>query len=178
MCIVFFFYFCYERDFITSLSGYNQADIIEAFNSTFRCLDEPLNIGNPYFEGMVNQIYPPKLQLNKANTSDTCYIYLFPTVLFPPKDDKHDNFDFDIFGIDVPRLPSYGVFISQLIRFARVCGHVDDFNARSKYLTSKILKQDYRFHKLIKAFSKFYRRHNKLVSKFNVGLKSYIKAYL
>ena len=64
--------------------------IIEAFNSTSRVLDDLLNIDNPYFEGMVNQIYPPELQLNKANTSDTeapflIYIFLFLTVLLPPK---------------------------------------------------------------------------------------------
>ena len=57
-------------DFMTSLSDDIQADIIEAFNSTYRYLDELLNIDNPYFEGMLNQIYPPELQLNKANTSD------------------------------------------------------------------------------------------------------------
>ena len=65
------FLFCYERDFMTSLSGDNQADIIEAFNSTSRYLYDLLNIDNPYFKGMVNQMYPPELQLNKANTSDT-----------------------------------------------------------------------------------------------------------
>ena len=56
---------------MTSLSDDNQADIIEAFNSTSRYLDDLLNFDSPYFEGMVNQIYPPELQLNKANTSDT-----------------------------------------------------------------------------------------------------------
>ena len=56
---------------MTSLSNDNQAAIIKAFNSTSRYLDDLLNIDNPYFEGMVNQIYPPELQLNKANTSDT-----------------------------------------------------------------------------------------------------------
>ena len=66
----------------------------------------------------------------------------------------------------------YGVFISQLIRFARVCSHVDDFNTRKKCLATKLLKQGYRYHKLRKAFSKFYRRHYELISKFNVGLKS------
>ena len=53
---------------------------------------------------------------------------------------------------DVPRRPSYGVYISQLIRFARVCSHVDDFNTRNKCLTAKLLKQGYRCHKLRKAF--------------------------
>ena len=65
------FLFCYERDFMTSLSNDNQADIIEAFDSTFRYLDNLLNIDISYFEGLVNQIYPPELILNKANTSDT-----------------------------------------------------------------------------------------------------------
>ena len=61
---------------MTSLSHDNQADIIEAFNSTSRYLDDILNIDNPYFEGMVSQIYPPELQLNKANTSDTVAPFL------------------------------------------------------------------------------------------------------
>ena len=65
------FLFCYERDFKTSLSDVKQAEIIEAFKSTSRYLDGLLYIDNPYFEGMVNRIYPPVLQLNKANTSDT-----------------------------------------------------------------------------------------------------------
>ena len=50
--------------------------------------------------------------------------------------------------------------------------HVEDLNAHNKCLTAKILKQGYRYHKLITAFSKFYRRHYELTSKFNVGLKS------
>ena len=61
------FLFCYERDFMTSLSDVKQAEIIEAFKTTSRYLDDLLNIDNPYFEGMVNRIYPPELQLNKAN---------------------------------------------------------------------------------------------------------------
>ena len=62
------FLFCYERDSMTSVSNDNQADIIEAFDLTSRYFDDLLNIYYPYFEGMVNQIYPPVLKLNKANT--------------------------------------------------------------------------------------------------------------
>ena len=65
------FLFCYERDFMKDLSSDNQADVFKAFNSTSRYLDDLLNIDNPYFEGMVHQIYPSEKQLNKANTSDT-----------------------------------------------------------------------------------------------------------
>ena len=73
---------------------------------------------------------------------------------------------------DVPRSTSYGVYISQLIRFARASSHVADFNTRNKLLTQKVLKQCYRYHKLHKTFSKFYRRYFDLISKFKVGLKS------
>ena len=65
------FMFCYERDFMMSLSDAKQADVIDAFNTTSRYLDDILNIYNVYFDTMVSQIYPLELQLNKANTSDT-----------------------------------------------------------------------------------------------------------
>ena len=85
--------------------------------------------------------------------------------------------DFDIVNVpfldgDVPRSTSYGVYISQLIHFARVSSHMADFNVRNKSLTAKLFQQGYRYHKLRNTFSKFYRRHNELVSKFNVGLKT------
>ena len=73
---------------------------------------------------------------------------------------------------DVPRRSSYRVYISLLKRFARMCSHVEDFNARNKCLTAKLLKQGYWYHKLRKAFAKFYRRYHELVSKFIVELKS------
>ena len=54
-----------------SLSRENQADIIEAFNSTSRYLDDLLNIDNIYFDQMMDLIYPTEFQLNIANSSDT-----------------------------------------------------------------------------------------------------------
>ena len=115
-----FFLFCYERDFLTSLSDDNQSDIIESFNSNSRYLDDLLNIDNLSFETKVNQIYPPELQLNKANTSDPkapfLYLHLSISNGFDSSKiyDKRDDSDFDIvlFPI-VPRRPSYGVYISQ-----------------------------------------------------------------
>ena len=65
------FLFCYERDFMMSLSDDKQADVIDAFNTTSRYLDDILNINNVYFDNMVSQIYTSELQLNKANASDT-----------------------------------------------------------------------------------------------------------
>ena len=137
--------FCYERDFMLSLSDNNQTGIIEAFNSTSRYLDDLLNIDNPYFEQMVGQKYPTELQLNKANSSDTEALFLNLSItngIASPKIyDKRDDFNFEIvnfsfFDGDVPCSTSYGVYISLLIRFARVCSNVDDFNNRNLFLTA------------------------------------------
>ena len=177
------FLFCYKGDFMTSLSDVKQAEITEAFKSTSRYLDDLLNIDNPYFEGMVIRIYPPGLQLNKAYTSDTeapfldLHLSISNGFVSSKIYDKRDDFDFDIVNFPFldggfPCSTSYGVYISQLIRFARVSIHVADFNTRNKSLTAELLQQGYRYHKLRTTFSKFYRRHYELVSKFNVGLKT------
>ena len=80
--------------------------------------------------------------------------------------------NFPFLDRDVPRSASYGVYISQLIRFARVSSLVEYFYTRYKVLTAKLLRQGYRYHKTRKAFSKFYWRHFGIVSKYNVGLKT------
>ena len=143
-----------------SLNHDNQNDVIEAFNSTSRYLDDLLNINNPYFEGMVKQIYPPELQLNKANNTDTEASFLDLRLsiangfVSSKIYDKRDDFDFDIvlnfpfLDGDVPSRAYYGVYILQLIRFARVGNHVADFNTRNKCLTANLLQQGYRYHKL------------------------------
>ena len=119
------FLFCYERDFMTSLSDIKQAEIIEAFKSTSRYLDDLLNIDHPYFEGMVNRIYPPELQLNKANTSDTkapfldLHLSISDGFVSSKIYDKRDDFDFDIVNfpfwmVTFPVLPLTGFIFLNL----------------------------------------------------------------
>ena len=135
---------------------------------------------------MVDRIYPTELQLNRADSSDTEAPFLdlnlcisngtVSTKIY----DKRDDFDFDIVNFpfldgDVPRRTSYGVYISQLIRFARASLNLNDFNHRNKALTAKLLRQVYRYFKLRKAFSKFYRRHNALLEKYSVSLKTLLQ---
>ena len=145
-------------------------DVIDAFNTTSRYLDDILNIHNVYFDNMVGQIYPSELQLNKANTSDTkaaffdLHLSISNDIVSTKIYDKRDDFDFEIFNFpfldgDVPRSTSYGVYIFQLIRYARASSYVADLNTCNKFLTQKLLKQGYRYHKLRKTFSKFYRRY-------------------
>ena len=90
---------------------------------------------------MVGQIYPTELQLNKANSSDMEAPFLdlnfsiTNDIVSSKIYDKRDDFNFEIVNFsfldgDIPRSPSYCVYSPQLIRFARVCSNVDDFNNR------------------------------------------------
>ena len=76
---------------------------------------------------------------------------------------------------DVPRSTSFGVYISELIRFAIASSYVADFNTRNELLTQKLLKRGYRYHKLRETFSKFYRRYYDLISKFQDRLISLLR---
>ena len=149
---------------------------IEAFNSTSRYLDDLLNIDNPYFECKVKQI-TPELQLNKANNTDAevpfLDLHLSITNGFVSSKiyDKRDDVDFDIVNSpfldgDVPRRASYGNLFG-LIESAIMLW--------TSMREAKLLQHGYRYHKLRKTFSKFYRRHNELISKFNVGLKTLLR---
>ena len=169
-----------------SLSYDKQAAVIDAFNTTSRYLDDILITYNVYFDNMVSQIYPSELQLNKTNTSDTeatfldLHLSISNDIVSTKIYDKRDDFNFEIVIFpsldgDVPRSTSYGVYISQLIRFARASTYVTDFNTSNKVLTQKLLKQGYHYHKLCKTFSKFYRQYYDLISKLQVILKSLLR---
>ena len=136
---------------------------------------------------IIGKIYPTELQLNKANSSDTegpffnLNLSITNGIVSSNFFDKQDYFNFEIVIFpfldgDVPRSPSYIVYISQLIRFARVCSNVDDFNNRNLFLTAKLLKQGYRYHKIRKEL--FYHRHSELIVKCNIGLKTPLQQVL
>ena len=180
------FLFCYERDFRLGLNPISQYEVITAFNDTSRYLDDIFNIDNLYFDSMIPSIYPKELKLIKANISDDSAAFLdldisinngkISTKIY----DKRDDFDFNIVNYphldgDVPRATSYGVYISQLIRFARACSSIDDFNNRNRIITEKLLKQGYRYNKLRKTFAKFYYRNILLISKYKCNLKTLLR---
>ena len=180
------FLYCYERDFMLGLNPDSQADVIHAFNDTSRYLDDIFNIDNPYFDKMRTSIYPKELQLNKANNSDISAAFLDLDlsinngIVSSKIYDKRDDFNFKIVNYphldgDVPRATSYGVYISQLIRFARACSFVEDFSDRNRVITEKLLKQGYRYDKLRKTFSKFYYRNLSLISKYKSNLKTLLR---
>ena len=99
------------------------------------------------------------------------------TISIPIETNCAPLFDFDIVEFhfldgNVPRRTSYGVYISQLIRFTSASSNLNNFICLNKALTAKLLRQGYRYFKLRKTFSKFYRRHCALVEKYNASLKT------
>ena len=106
------------------------------------------------------------------------YILQFNSSLFPHKLFKMLWFpivNFPWLSGDVPRLPSYGIYISQLVRFARCCTSVLDFHSKNLQITSKLLTQGYRYHKLRKTFGKFFRSYSELLSKFgDISFQEYV----
>ena len=113
-----------------SLSDDKLTDVIDAFNTTSRYLDDILNINNVYFDNMVSPIYPSELQLNKDNASDIEAAFLdlhwsiSNDIVSTKIYDKRDDFYFEIVNFsfldgDVPCSTPYDVYISQLFRSAR-----------------------------------------------------------
>ena len=122
-------------------------------------------------------IYPKKLQLNKANTLNKETSFLNLNIKVTGSDihtsvyDKRDDFGFPIVNFPwlsgyVPRLPSYDVYISQLVRFTRCCTSVSDFHSKNLLITCKLLTLGYRYHKLRKSFGKVFMSYSDLLSKF------------
>ena len=171
------FLYTYEKEFIQNLQKQRKFDELKCFNNTSRYLDDILTIDNPAFELYKNEIYPQELTLNKANLSNTETPFLDLNIkivngkIHTSVYDKRDDFGFNIVNFpwldgDVPRLPSYGIYISQLIRYARACTDILDFHSRNLQITKKLLGQGFRFHKLVKTFWKFYKNYSQLLLKF------------
>ena len=140
---------------------------------------------NPLFTKEMSSIYPSELQLNKSNTSNKQASFLDLQLEITENKmnikvyDKRDDFNFKIINYpsldgDVPASPSYGVFISQLIRFARICTEVNEFCSRSRLMSEKLLKQGFKYQRLRKTFCKFFNYHNHIVSKYECSLKSMV----
>ena len=176
--------YCYERDLMSNLQKSNWFDLIDKFNDTSRYLDD--TIDNPTFAEHIPDIYQRELQLNEANTSDkeTSFLYLnikdIGNDIHTSVYDKRDDFGFPIVNFpwltgDVHILPPYGIYISQLVRFARCCTRVFDFHSKNLQITSKLLTHGYRYHKLRKTFGKFFRSYSELLSKFSaISFQEYV----
>jgi hypothetical protein len=120
-------------------------------------------------------IYPDELEIKDTTESDksASYLHILLSVdsngrLTTSLYDKRDDFDFAIVNFPflcsgIPLSPAYGMYISQLIRYARACFAYEDISIRGKLLTKKLMLQGYNESRLKSSFRKFYGRYNDLV---------------
>ena len=124
-----------------------------------RYIDDLLTINNPAFGDEISNIYPKELELKRTTERHNKLSYLdimieiendrFRTDIY----DKRDSFGFHIVNFpylssNIPTLPAYGVYISQLVRVARICDSSQKFSRRNRCITDRLLRQGFEYHKL------------------------------
>ena len=133
---------------------HRQQEELPSINLCYRYIDDLIVFNNKKFGDYVKEIYPSQLTVGKANTSDDLANYLDLAFITGSNNrlhaklyDKRDDFDFHIvnfpfFSSNISSSPSYGVYISELIRYARCCSYYD-FGYRHKLLVDRLLSQGY-----------------------------------
>ena len=173
----------FECDFMVKTMKH---DITKAsqFSNTFRYIDDLLSINNVDFGNYISAIYPPELQLTDTSTSSTEVCYLdthiktgdttipFRISIY----DKRDDFTFRIVNFphmdsNIPANPAYGVYISQLVRYARICTSKVDFMNRLRGLSLRLRQQGFLTNLLQRTFTKFFHRHGLIVVKYGATLR-------
>ena len=183
---IYLFLYSYEAEFIQTLIKSGKRHLAKSFCFTFRYIDDVLSINNPTFGDYINIIYPVELEIKDTTDADHHASYLDLLLKYDNFHrlqvklyDKRDDFNFDIVNFpflssNIPQSPAYGVFVSQLIRYARASSLYEDFIMRSQLLTSKLSKQGFTRNRLIATFKKFYGRHSVLVDRFKVSVTNII----
>ena len=154
--------------------------LARSFNPCYRYIDDLIVFSNKKLLDYLKEVDPSQLTVEKADKSDHLADYLDLTFIIYSGGqlsirlcDKHDDFDFHIvnfsFPSNIPSGPSYGVYISQLIRYAQCCSHYDDFRYRHMCLVDRLLSQGYIALRLEKSFKKFYGRYQNLIEKITRG---------
>ena len=153
---------------------------------TCQVIDDLIVFNNKMFLHYLKEIYPSELTVEKANKSDHLADYLDLTFIIDSGGklstrlyDKRDDFDFHIVNFpflssNIPSGPSYGVYILQLIRYARCCSHYDDFRYRHKCLVDRLLSQGHKALRLEKSFKKFYGRYQDLIEKYQRSVNAMV----
>ena len=171
------FLYSYENEFLDNMVRSGHRRLARSFNLCYRYIDNLIVFNNKKFLDYLKEIYPSQLTVEKTNKSDHLADYLDLTFIIDSggklSTRLYDKRDFDFHIVNFPHLssnipsgPSYGVYISQLIRYARCCSHYDDFRYRHKCLVDRLLSQGYIDLRLEKSFKKFCGRYQDLIEKY------------
>ena len=165
------FLYSYENEVLDNMIRSDHMRLVRSFNLCYRYIDDLIVFNNKKFLDYHKEVCPSQLTVEKANKSDHLEDYLDLTFIIDSGGklstrlyDKRDDFDFHIVSFpflsrNIPSGPSYGVYISQLIRYARFWSHYHDFRYRHKCLVDQLLSQGYIALWLEKSSKKFYGRY-------------------
>ena len=166
------FLYSYESEFLQKLVKDKKIHEARAFNFTYRYIDDVLSINNSRFAKFLPLIYPPELEVKEttATASSASFLDLYL---------EFDDFNFKIINFpnmcsNIPASPAYGVYISQLIRYARASSNYSDFLKRHLHLRNRLLDQGYKKIHLIRSLKKFIFRYQDLVETYSVSAEKII----
>ena len=148
----------------------------------YRYIDDVLSINNSRFAEFLPLIYPPELEVKE--TTDTASFASFLDIYLEFDDsgqlstkiyDKRDDFNFKIINFpnmcrNIPASPAYGVYISQLIRYARASSNYSDFLKRHLHLRNRLLDQAMKRFALFDLLKSLYSDTN-ILSKYIPSLQ-------
>ena len=173
-----FFLCSYEDGFLDELIGEGRRGLAGGFSLSYRYFDDLISFNNKRFKEFISDIYPKELTISETTESTSVASYLdllfmrdrsnnITTKLY----DKRDAFGFHIVNFpfmssNIPSAPAYGVYASQLVRYARCCSNYSDFLIRHRALVKRLLSQGYKVNRLSNTFKKFYGRHTDLVGQY------------
>ena len=170
--------YSYETEFLDKLIKEGKRMLARKFNLSYRYIDDLISFNNKRFKEFITDIYPKELTVSETTESTSIASYLdllfirdksnsITTKLY----DKRHAFGFHIVNFsfmssNIPSVPAYGVYASQLIRYARCCSNYSDFLLRHRALVTRLLSQGYKVNRLSNTFKKFYGRHTDLVGQY------------
>ena len=143
-----------------------------SFGNTFRYIGDLFSVNNEGFGDYISAVYPSELELKETSMASNEVCYLNTRIKHEDDEtpyhisvyDKRDDFNFQIVNFpnmdnNIPSNRSYGVYISQLVRYARICASKVDFIHRLHQLSSRLQRQGFKYALLLKSLTKFFNRH-------------------
>ena len=172
------FLYSYENKFLDKLIKEGKRKLARKFNLSYYYINDLISFNNKKFKKFISDIYPTELTISETTESTSVASYLdllftqdksnnITTKLY----DKRDAFGFYIVNFpfmssNIPSAPVYGVYASQLIRYASCCSNYSDFLSRHRALVIRLLSQGYKVNRLSNTFKKFYSRQTCLVGQY------------
>ena len=184
------FLFAYEFKWMYKMLKDRKFEILNHFRHCCRYIDDLLGVNNDsFFEKYKKSIYPPELDLTTEDKNDKKVHFLDLDILIKHSSfsyciyDKRDNFNFKIVNFpdlsgNIPTNQSYGVFISQLVRFARGCLLFADFRNRTQGLVVRLLRQNFKLDRLKTVYAKFCFRYKSLIQKYGLDVFNWSKVFM